>query len=231
MICGRKTKADSLADLVTWREARRRGELRSARSLAWEAAKFQFFQECVPSLHVRRELQNAEPGHRRQPPIVCQERGASSTDRRDDLKRVGCLDAGRRTKLRGGSQLIVRRLDQPNPSAAGQQRFVTPGQVSIPSTIGHDEHFEQRQCRRDQFSLTLVGLCEERQDLGKESRVLFDEIDEDRRVDSNASDTKRSDQPDESRSAARARLRRCPANAPCRCGRSDRRAARARHLR
>jgi len=34
------------------------------------------------------------------------------------LKRVGRLDAGRRTKLRGGSQLIVRQLDQPNPSAA-----------------------------------------------------------------------------------------------------------------
>ena len=64
-----------------------------------------------------------------------------------------------RPKLRGCSQLIVRQINHPYPAAVREQCLVRSANSRVPSAIGHDEHFQQRQCRCDQLSFTSVPVC------------------------------------------------------------------------
>ena len=89
-----------------------------------------------------------------------QEGGTAEPSFSRELQRVRGLHASRGTQLGGGTQLITRKVNEQDPSAAREQLFIALRQRLVARPVGDHHDLEERQGGGHQFPPTLVGVFE-----------------------------------------------------------------------
>src|SRR6185295_13500824 len=144
---------------------------------------------------------NPDPGKLRITVVVGQKGRASFRERRGELDRVRGLDAGNGSKMCGGLEQSEVEVDELEPTAARQQGLIASRERFVPGSQGDDDGFQQGQGRCNPLDLAAVDRLEDRFHEGEVGRMLLDEIDEDRGIETERALPQVAQESQESRSA------------------------------
>ena len=56
--------------------------------------------------------------------------------------------------------MIAGNLGDSDPSTLGEKRFIALSQQLVSGTVGHDQDFQQRKSRRNQFPAPAINFAE-----------------------------------------------------------------------
>jgi len=123
-------------------------------------------------------LQDGQPGGRREIPIVRDKNPAPTRQRGRELEGVRGTNTMRTAKMPGGPQLATVDLYRADPVAPPQEFLVASGERLVPGAKRHDEDLAERQARRHDLAFAAVDRFEKRPENRAVDGMVFDEVNE-----------------------------------------------------